>query len=193
MPIVFTMSMFFLSFTPLWICVAFLDAMSLYIGETNVYTEKIGLALLVIGFIVSSVSIWITMRRERGQNYERFSVVTAEKDTMSTTSYLLSNALPLLAFDFTKWQSVVTFLIVFGSLAWLCLLHHRYDSNICMEIIGYRMYSSSLRNDFENKNDIIVLIRKKTMNTNDQIAIRKISGDLYIGYEVQEGEVRHVD
>lgn len=186
MPIIFTMSMFFLSFTPLWICVAFLNVMSLYTDRTNPYTEIIGMILLGVGLTISTVSIWKTMRRERGQNYERFSVVTAEKDTVSTTTYLLSNALPLLAFDFTKWQSVVTFLIIFGSLALLCLLHHRYDSNICMEVCGYRMYNCWLNNDFETKDGITVLIRKKALNANDQIAIRNISGELYIGYEVEE-------
>lgn len=185
MPVIFTMSMFFLSFTPLWICVAFLSVMSLYADGTNPYTEIIGLIFLGVGFMISTVSIWKVMRCERGQNYERFSVVTAEKDTVSTTSYLLSNALPLLAFDFTKWQSAVTFLIIFGSLALLCLLHHRYDSNICMEICGYRMYNCRLHNDFANKDGIVVLIRKKSLNTNDQIAIRKISEELYIGYEVK--------
>lgn len=48
MPIIFTMSMFFLSFTPLWICVAFLNVMSLYTDRTNPYTEIIGLILLVL-------------------------------------------------------------------------------------------------------------------------------------------------
>ena len=79
---------------------AFLNVMSLYTDRTNPYTEIIGLILLGVGLVISTVSIWKTMRRERGQNYERFSVVTAEKDTVSTTTYLLSNALPLLAFDF---------------------------------------------------------------------------------------------
>lgn len=193
MPIIFTMSMFFLSFTPLWICVAFLNVMSLYTDRTNPYTEIIGLILLGVGLVISTVSIWKTMRRERGQNYERFSVVTAEKDTVSTTTYLLSNALPLLAFDFTKWQSVATFLVIFGSLALLCLLHHRYDSNICMEIFGYRMYNSWLNNDFETKDGITVLIRKKALNANDKIAIRKISGELYIGYEVEEQQKEGVN
>ena len=59
-------------------------------------------------------------------------------------------------------------------------------SNICMEVCGYRMYNCRLNNDFETKDDIIVLIRKKALNANDQIAIRKISGELYIGYEVEE-------
>ena len=39
---------------------------------------------------------------------------------------------------------------------------------------------------FETKDGITVLIRKKALNANDQIAIRNISGELYIGYEVEE-------
>ena len=48
------------------------------------------------------------------------------------------------------------------------------------------MYNSWLNNDFETKDGITVLIRKKALNANDQIAIRNISGELYIGYEVEE-------
>ena len=48
------------------------------------------------------------------------------------------------------------------------------------------MYNCWLNNDFETKDGITVLIRKKALNANDQIAIRNISGELYIGYEVEE-------
>lgn len=78
-------------------------------------------------------------------------VVTAEKDTVSTTAYLLSNTLPFLAFDFIQWFDTVQFMIVFGFLAVLCLLHYRCDSNVCLELVGYRLYKCSLHSESDDK------------------------------------------
>ena len=40
---------------------AFLNVMSLYTDRTNPYTEIIGLILLGVGLVISTVSIWKTM------------------------------------------------------------------------------------------------------------------------------------
>ena len=114
-------------------------------------------------------------------------VVAAEKDTVSTTAYLLSNALPLLAFDFTQWFDTVQFMIILGFLAVLCLLHYRCDSNVCLELVGYRLYKCSLHSEYDDKEEITILIRRKQLNVNDEVVIRKLNDELYIGkYKVSE-------
>ena len=70
---------------------------------------------------------------------------------------------------------------MFGFLAILCLLHFRCDSNICLELAGYRWYKCSLRSASEDKEDITVLIHRRQLNANDVITIRNLNDELYIG------------
>lgn len=110
-----------------------------------------------------------------------YVVTAAKRDTVSTTAYLLSNVLPLLAFDFTQYPDVIQFIVIFGFLAVLCLLHRRIDSNLCLELAGYRLYQCSMQRKNSSKNNVMVLIRKKQLNVNDEMKIHKINDELYIG------------
>ncbi len=187
MPILFLMSMFFLSFAPLWFCIVCIEVKSLAGGTNDPYTEWIGLGLITFALFISVLVTVKTLRKQTAQNMGEYMVVTAEKDTVSTTAYLLSNALPLLAFDFTQWFDTVQFMIVFGFLAALCLLHYRCDSNVCLELVGYRLYKCSLHSENDDKEGITVLIRRKQLNVNDEVIIRKLNDELYIGkYKTSE-------
>ncbi len=180
----------FLIIAPLWICIVIIDGKSLICGTHNPYTEWISLALIVLALMVSVLSTKKILKKQLSSNADRYMVVAAEKDTVSTTTYLLSNALPLLAFDFTLWFDVVQFLIILGFLVILCLLHHKCDSNVLLELIGYRLYKCSLR--VENKSEVkekrvTILIRRKQLNVNDEIMIRRLNDELYIAqYKVPE-------
>lgn len=187
MSILFLMSMFFLSFAPLWICIVCIDMKSLMDGTNYPYTEWIALGVIASALFISVLITIKTLRKPVTQNAEEYMVVTAEKDTISTTAYLLSNALPLLAFDFTQWFDVVQFMIVFGFLDVLCLLHYRCDSNVCLELVGYRLYRCSLHSKSDDKEGITILIRRKQLNMNDEVVIRKLNDELYIGkYKASE-------
>ena len=53
MSILFLMSMFFLSFMPLWICIVCIDMKSLIDGTDYPYTEWIGLGMITFLLFVS--------------------------------------------------------------------------------------------------------------------------------------------
>lgn len=187
MSILFLMSMFFLSFVPLWICVICIEAKSLIDGTACPYTEWIFIGLIAFVTLISILSVVKTLKNQGTPDIDEYVVITAEKDTVSTTGYLLSNALPLLAFDFTQYFDCIQFLIIFGFLAVLCLMHYRCDSNICLELAGYRLYKCKLHGKFEDKEEIAVLIRRKQLNTNDEIIMQKLNDELYIGtYKIPE-------
>ena len=187
MSILFLMSMFFLSFMPLWICIVCIDMKSLIDGTDYPYAEWIGLGMITFLLFVSVLITIKTLRKQVTQNTGKYMVVDAVKDTVSTTAYLLSNALPLLAFDFTQWFDTVQFMIILGFLAVLCLLHYRCDSNVCLELVGYRLYKCSLHSEYDDKEEITILIRRKQLNVNDEVVIRKLNDELYIGkYKVSE-------
>jgi hypothetical protein len=188
MSILFLMSMFFLSFIPLWLCVICIDMKSLIDGTDYPYTEWIGLGLITFVLFISVLVTIKTLRKLTPQNTGGgYMVVAAEKDTVSTTAYLLSNALPLLAFDFTQWFNMVQFMIIFEFLAVLCLQHYRCDSNVFLELMGYRLYKCSLHKGFDDKEGITILIRRKQLNVNDEVNIQKLNDELYIGkYKASE-------
>ncbi len=187
MSILFLMSMFFLSFIPLWLCVICIDMKSLIDGTDYPYTEWIGLGMITFLLFVSVLITIKTLRKQVTQNTGEYIVVAAEKDTVSTTAYLLSNALPLLAFDFTQWFNMVQFMIIFEFLAVLCLQHYRCDSNVFLELMGYRLYKCSLHKGFDDKEGITILIRRKQLNVNDEVNIQKLNDELYIGkYKASE-------
>lgn len=188
MPKTFIFSMFYLSFAPLWLCTAFIDCMSLCKDSSSPWTELIGLASIIVGFSFSGIVTFGVLKREGGQNYTQYYVVEAEEDTVSTTAYLLSNTLPLFAFDFTNWESTVTFLIVFIILFVLCLIHNRYDCNVCLELFGYRLYKCWLNREGKTIDDAVVLIHRKALYKNDEIAVRLIGSNLYLGYVVKSKE-----
>lgn len=181
MPVLFVLSMFFLSFMPLWICVVCIEVKSLWDGTACPGTEWIALGTIGFMVVLGTLVALKMLCGESRRNTEEYKVVTAQKDTLSTTAYLLSNVLPLLAFDFTLWFDALQFMILFGFLAILCLLHFRCDSNICLELAGYRWYKCSLRSASEDKEDITVLIHRRQLNANDVITIRNLNDELYIG------------
>lgn len=111
MSILFLISMFLLSFTPLWVCIICIDVKSLVDGTNCPYTECIGLGIIASMLFFSALITLQTLKKRINENTEEYMVAAVEKDTVSTTTYLLSNVLPLLAFDFTQWFDTVQFMI----------------------------------------------------------------------------------
>ncbi len=156
----FQSSLFFLSFLPLWLSVAFKDVMSIQESKTNLWTEIISLVLLSLCTIASLIVVIAQMRRQRRRimNYcNKPTIKSATKQKAVTAEYLLSYILPLFAFDFTQWQEVVLFLLFFVILAFLCLKHHYVYANIVLELRGYTCYDCTLVNVGGNSFDTVVI------------------------------------
>jgi len=184
MPNVFRCCMFFLSFFPLWICVVFIDVMKIVSDKTNLWSEIIELIVISLMTLFCTFVICKVLKINKGQNCECYKVIKSEIDTISTSTYLLTNVLPLLAFDFTKWKSTITFLIIILFLFLMNSIHNRYDCNICLELMGYRMYTCWLKDDREEQRQLTVLIRNTSLNANDEIAIHKLNDNLFFGYSI---------
>jgi len=110
--------------------------------------------------------IGMTLRNvNREENSSRRYVLDAQEDKNATTYFLLSNVLPLLAFDFTSWFNTKLFLFIYLSLACLCVMYNRIDANICLEIAGYRLFRCSLEdNDSNVQENVMVLMKTKQLN-----------------------------
>lgn len=119
-----SLSMFFLSFAPLWISVLFLDIKSIINNETPLYTEWISICVIVVLSAVSLIILSRSLRVNDRASVLKYRLVCVEEQKSITAEYLLSYILPLFAFDFTMWDQVVLFLVYFLALGYLCVKHN---------------------------------------------------------------------
>lgn len=162
----FKAAMFFTSFIPLWITIVFLDIMSIIDKmNTNIKTEVIGICCIVAGLITSAIIIFHSMRSVTDNDYTKYKILTVEQEKGITSEFLLSYILPLFAFDFTKWNSVIEFLIYFLILAFLCIRNNNVYANLLFEVKNYKFYTCEMQWIAEPKTTPIqmMIISKKPL------------------------------
>ena len=143
----FSISLYFVSFMPLWISVLFLDILSILENMTNKMTEYISISCILAGMCISLAVIYCEIHRQGKEGATIHTLKLAKEEKAITAEYLLSYILPLFAFDFTLWHQVVLFLVFFVTLGYLCIRHNYYSINIALEIAGSRIYQCVLSND----------------------------------------------
>lgn len=176
----FSFSMYFLSFIPLWIIVLFVDVKSLLEGADHKCTEVMSIALVLIGIVLSIV----VQRFELGirdDSPNKFTVLEAKECKTMTTDYLITNILPLIAFDFTRWDEVYKFLIIFVLIGCLCIRHNIFSVSIIMEMMNYKQYDCRLINDDDVEIDRKVISKDVlTMERGNRVELRQINNEYYI-------------
>lgn len=135
--------MYFLSFLPLWAAIVIVDIESLIRNPAAPMTEIISIALILVCLLLSGYRVYRGMHKGK-EEAKRFSIREIREQKAVTADYLLSNVLPLLAFDFTQWIQVLVFLIFFVSLGFLHIRHNYFSTNITLELLGYRFFSVEL-------------------------------------------------
>ena len=169
MPLILSMCMFFLSFTPLWISVLFIDAMSIYEGGSSLQTELISIIVITVLTTFSMVILFRQFRTDKRAGIQKFRIDNVVEEKTITSEYLLAYILPLFAFDFTLWTQMVLFLIYFLTLAFLCIKHNHLSVNIVLELFGYRFYNCNLINEDEVPVSKQIISREKLTNHKTQI------------------------
>lgn len=179
MSVLFSFSLYFLSFTPLWLSIAFVDVMSIVEGSPNVCTEYLSLLSIVIGFLFCTVILAASLNSKNRDDTQNYFLTEVKEDKTITAEFLLSYILPLFAFDFTLWQQVVLFLVFFITLGLLCIRHNYFCVNIVLELAGYRFYHCLLTNEDGIRINKTVLC-KKHLNTliNESLKLRTINNDI---------------
>lgn len=161
MSLILSFCIFYLSFTPLWISVVFVDIMSIVKCSPTIWTEKISIVLILIVFILSMLFLYFGLKGGNGDNVEQYTLKSAYEEKSITVEYLLSYILPLFAFDFTTWEGVALFAIFFATLGFLCIKHSFFCVNIVLELFNYSFYRCELINDDQVTISKIVISKKK--------------------------------
>ena len=143
-----SLSLYHTSFLPLWISILFMDIKSIVEKGPHLTTEIVGLLCIVIIFIALHTKI------REGTILQTLVSVKEEKRIIA--EYLLAYILPFFAFDFTRWDQVIPFLIFYLTLGFLCVRHNYLSVNIMLEIAGFR-----LKNDDGIVTDQIVISHRR--------------------------------
>ena len=181
MSFITSFALFFLSLTPLWISIIFIDAKSIWENISNLYTEMISIGCILIGLIFSIIIVKYYFSKTPNIKKNRYILKTVKEEKIMTAEYILSYVLPLLAFDFTVWYDVVLFLLFFFVLLILYIRHNRLGANIVLEIFGYTYYQCELINDDKiliNKN--IISRDDLLTKTNNNIFTKSINNEYHL-------------
>lgn len=174
----FFFSLYFTSFTPLWLSVLFIDIKSCIENSQSTVVEFYSIIVILIIWLISILIIIKVLfsKYEEGTTRFTLNVVTEEKSIAS--EYLLSYILPLFAFDFTKWDSVILFLIFFVTLAFLCIRHNYFSVNIVLEILKYQVYTCEVENDDQISITTSIISRKNLMaKRGEEIRLKALNNE----------------
>lgn len=175
----FAFNMFFLSFSPLWLSVLFVDFKSIFIDKNeNLITEisLISIILFLWGFAFIDINVYF--HKVNNIRVDTYSLIETKENKTITSDFLLSYILPLFAFDFTQWDGVVEFLVFFSVLAFLCIRHNHFSVNIILELMKYKMYDCVLLNSDNQEIERIVISKNSLMICKGkEITIKHINND----------------
>lgn len=176
--------LYFTSFLPLWISILFIDIKSHFENTENLWTERISVFIILLVSLISLVVLLFAFATNSKEGSTKIIIKDAVDDKTITSEYLLSYILPLFAFDFTKWDQVVLFLIFFVTLGFLCIRHNHFSVNIWLEILNYKMYTCELED--EDKNVVqrkIISHRILSTHKGEYIYLKSLNNEIKLDIE----------
>ena len=178
---IFSACLYFLSFTPLWISVLFINGKSIFTSSTNLYTEYISMGVIICGYTVATLCLISNLKQKNADKMQEYTLVTSVKEKTITAEFLLSYILPLFAFDFTVWDEVVLFLVFYIILGYLCIKHNYFSVNIILEFAKYNIYQCQLINSDNKELSLKILSRNELRILNgSEVKIRALNNDFYL-------------
>jgi len=144
---IFSLSLYYTSFAPLWISILFIDIKGCIENSSNRWTEFISIGCILILSLIALIVLMIALCTNGKEGTTPHKIISATEEKTITAEYLLSYILPLFAFDFTQWSQVVLFLIFFLTLGYLCIRHNYFSVNIILEIANFRFYTCKVENE----------------------------------------------
>lgn len=173
--------MFFLSFTPLWLSVIFVDIISIVENNESLYTEWISIFLIIFLIAASLIVLLVSLNTKKRAGVQKYRIASVNEEKTITAEYLLSYILPLFAFDFTIWSQVVLFLIYFLTLGYLCVKHNHLSVNIVLELMHYRFYRCELENEDKLPISKCIISKEQLINhKNDIISARPLNNEFLL-------------
>ena len=105
--------------------------------------------------------VYIFYFHEKSIGTHTYVLKEVEEEKIISTEFLLSYVLPLFAFDFTKWDQVILFLIFYITMSFLCIRHNHFSVNIVLEFLHYRFYNCVIENDDKIRIDTKIISKNR--------------------------------
>ncbi len=144
----------------------------------NLFKQPLIVALLTI-IILSffMLNFFIKYISSQKNIIKTSEIRNVKKLKESNITYLLSNIIPLIAFDFTNIQQLISFLFVFGILLFMYVKYSLIMYNPTAEILGYTNYSAELYKNNKKVKDIVILSKYKFIHPNTYYNVKNIELD----------------
>ena len=122
---------FITSFFPLWIAILIEEIKSICENDNYVVTEWIMIVCILLSFGISFLTVVFSFKnaKKKKRTNARYTLAKITKQKSITAEYVLAYIVPLIAFDFTHWDGVLIFGILFSILTFLCLKHSYFSVN----------------------------------------------------------------
>ena len=179
-------SFYFLSFLPLWISIVIIDLVNLlFYKNEHPWTERISIVTIIILFFVSLLFQKKLLENKSKQGVEYYTLESANEEKLKVSDYIITYVLPLLAFDFTKWEEMFLFIIIFSILGYLYIQHNVFQSNLILEVMGYRIYHCIMLTEkgcggVQEEVDKYVVSKNNLNGSTKKIQTRKINNEYHI-------------
>ena len=174
----FSWSLYHTSFLPLWISVLFIDLKSILEKSPYSVTESVSIILILASVCFSSIVIHISLRDYNEGGVFPQTLISVNEEKSITADYLLSYILPLLAFDFTRWDQTVLFLIFYMTLGFLCIRHNYFSVNIMLELSQFKFYYCELVNeDGRQTKQTVITKRQLSECLGETIYLRSVNNE----------------
>lgn len=156
-------AMFFSSYIPLYI-ILFVQYFDF---SECLYKQPLLLTLLII-IIASFASLlaFINYIQSQKKILRTIEVRNVKKLKESNLTYLLSNIVPLIAFDFTNRQQIASFLIIFFVLFMMYIKYSLIIYNPTIELLGYTNYSAEIYKNNLKTRSITITSKHKFYHEN---------------------------
>lgn len=180
----FSFSLYFISFAPLWLSVLFIDLKSCIENDSNLWTEKISISCILIVTLICLITLMIELCTNGKEGTAPQTLKQAKEEKTITAEFLLSYILPLFAFDFTLWDETLLFLIFFGTLGFLCIRHNYFSVNVVLELANFRFYTCIFQNEDGIETEQTVLShRKLTGYIGETIYLKSLNNEYRLDIE----------
>ena len=128
---------------------AYIDLMSVFYHKTqSPWTEIISVGCICIAYLISFPNMILTMWKLGKENSEQMQIKSVSEQKTASLEYMLSFVLPMFAFEFTQWETVILFILYFAVLSYLTLKHNLLVANIVFEVLHYQFYDVTVVNGY---------------------------------------------
>jgi len=141
-----------------------------YIDSHLIYS--LALLLFVFFSCLFLIKSW-NIFKKRSNRY--FTAETVTDKTSETLTYLVPYIIAFLGIELTKWQDILSFLILLGIVFIVYIRSNLILMNPILNAFGYRFYNVGISTGEE-----ILVIARKDLKAGMQITTKRISKGLYL-------------